>query len=104
MTEELPIVCSLGADDLAARLDVIAAIGAENLISRNTDGDTQLLRFRRGNAVRRSLEEVIAAEARCCAFLDLEIREEAGALVLVIDAPAEAAPVAAGLAAAFAAA
>jgi hypothetical protein len=102
MTQELPIVCSLGADALAARLDTIAAIGAENLISRSTEGNAQLLRFRRGDGVQRSLENIVAAEAKCCSFLDMEIREEAAALVLVIDAPAEAAPVAAELAAAFA--
>ncbi len=102
MAQELPIACSLGADDLAARLETIAAIGAESLISRDTEGDTQLLRFRREEGVRRSLEAIVAAEARCCSFLEMEIRDEAGALVLVIDAPAEAAPVAAELAAAFA--
>ncbi len=103
MTQDLPIVCSLDADNLKARLDLIAAIGASHLISRETDGDTQLLRFRPDDGVRRSLQGVIAAEAKCCSFLDMDIREEAGALVLVIDAPAEAAPVAAELAAAFAA-
>jgi hypothetical protein len=102
MTQELPIVCSLGADDLTARLQLIAEIGAAHLISRDTEGDTQLLRFRRDEGVRRALEAIIDAEAKCCAFLDMKVREEAGALVLVIDAPAEAAPVAAQLAAAFA--
>jgi hypothetical protein len=102
MTQEPPIVCSLGADDLTARLQLIAEIGATHLISRDTEGDTQLLRFRGDDGVRRSLEGIIAAEAKCCAFLDMKIREEAGALVLAIDAPAEAAPVAAQLAAAFA--
>jgi hypothetical protein len=101
MAQELPIVCSLGADDLAARLDLIAALGAAHLISRGTDGATQLLRFKDDDGVRRSLEGIVAAEASCCSFLEMEIREEAGALVLVIDAPADAAPVAAGLAAAF---
>jgi hypothetical protein len=102
MTQELPIVCSLGADDLTARLQLITEIGARHLISRDTEGDTQLLRFRRDEGVRRSLEGIIAAEAKCCAFLEMKIREEVGALVLVIDAPAEAVPVAAQLAAAFA--
>jgi hypothetical protein len=102
MAQELPIVCSLGADDLAARLDLIAAIGAESLISRAAEGDTQLLRFRRDDGVRRALEGIVAAGARCCAFLEMEIREEDGALVLAIDAPADATPVAAALAAAFA--
>jgi hypothetical protein len=102
MAQELPIACSLDADDLTARLQLIAAIGKAHLISRDTEGDTQLLRFRRDDEIRRSLEHVIAAESKCCAFLDMKLREEAGALVLEIDAPAGAAPVAAQLAAAFA--
>jgi MerR family copper efflux transcriptional regulator len=104
MSQELPIACSLGADTLTARLELIAAVGAGNLLSRGTEGDTQLLSFRRDDGVRRSLEEVIAAEGECCPFLDMEIREEGGALVLVIDGPPEGASVAAELAAAFAAA
>jgi hypothetical protein len=56
MPQELPIACSLGADDLVARLDLIAAIGTESLLSRDTEGDTQLLRFRRDEDVRRSPE------------------------------------------------
>ena len=103
MPQEPPIACSLGHDELAARLEVIAAIGAAHLTSRDAEGDTQLLRFRPDDGVRRSLEGIVAAEARCCSFLDMEIREEAATLVLVIDAPTEAAPVAAELAAAFAA-
>jgi hypothetical protein len=103
MAQELPIACSLGADDLKARLDLIAAIGSSHLISREAEGDTQLLRFRSDADVRRSLEGVVAAEERCCSFLAMEIREEAGTLVLVIEAPAGAEPVAAGLAAAFSA-
>jgi hypothetical protein len=102
MAQELPIACSLAAPDLQARLELLAAIGTSHLISRDTEGDTQLLRFRRGDDVRRSLEDVIAAEARCCAFLEMVIREEGEELVLSIDAPADAAPVAAELAAAFA--
>jgi hypothetical protein len=31
MAQELPIACSLGADDLTARLQLIAAIGATHL-------------------------------------------------------------------------
>ncbi len=104
MSQELPIVCSLSTDDLAARLDLIAAIGADALICRDAEGDTQLLRFRRDDGVRRSLKGIVAAEARCCSFLEMEIREEDGALVLAIDAPADALPVAAALAAAFASA
>jgi hypothetical protein len=102
MTEEDPTACSLGASDLQSRLEEIAAAGAENMIARGIEGDRQVLRFRPGAETRRRLEAIVAAEARCCSFLDLSLEERGGELVLSISALADGRPVAAGLAAAFA--
>jgi hypothetical protein len=79
MPQELPIACSLGADDLVARLDLIAAIGAESLLS-----------------------EAPKATPSCSGSGATRTYAARPALVLVIDAPTDAAPVAAELAAAFA--
>lgn len=97
----LPIACSLGADDLRRRLDEIAALGAKSLISRDTDGYGHFLRFRSDPATRRHLETIIAAESKCCAFLDLDLAEAGEELALRISAPADGAPVARELALAF---
>jgi hypothetical protein len=43
------------------------------------------------------LRAAIAAEARCCAFLELDLRRAADALVVTIDGPEEARPVIAQL-------
>lgn len=101
MTTDDPVACSLGAADLEQRLAAVAAIGADSLISREVRDGRHLLRFRGDGATRRRLEEIIAAEARCCAFLDLSLSDENGELLLSIAAPDDAQAVADGLAAAF---
>jgi hypothetical protein len=102
MTDVQPATCSLDTDRLEARLSAIAAIGAESLLSSETEGDRHLLRFRSSPENRRRLEEIAAAEAECCSFLDLDLTEDAGDLMLSVAAPEEGGPVAAELAAAFA--
>jgi hypothetical protein len=101
MTEENPIACSLDPGDLRHRLSEIAAIGAESLIARDTEGDRYLLRFSRNEATRRRLAAIVAAEARCCSFLELSPEDREDALVLSIVAPEGAEAVASQLASAF---
>lgn len=101
MTEETPIACSLSPDDLEQRLMDIAEVGASSLTSREVDGNRHLLRFRADAESRRGLEEIVAAEAECCAFLDLALSEDDGELVLSIAAPEDAQALADRLAAAF---
>jgi hypothetical protein len=101
MDESLPVVCSLGADDLRRRLEEIAALGRESLTGRDADAETQTLRFRRGPATRGRLEGIVAAESDCCPFLEFDLGEEGDELVLKIGAPQEGAAVAAELARAF---
>jgi hypothetical protein len=102
MTADKPIACSLAPDDLQRRLAAIAAIGASKLIAREAEGDRHLLRFRAGTETRRQLEEIVAAEAKCCSFLDLALEDRGGELVLTIAAPPDAQPIADELASAFA--
>lgn len=102
ITEALPIACSLAADDLEQRLAAIAEIGAESLLGHKIEGPRHLLRFRSIAATRRRLEEIVAAEAACCAFLDLKLEEYGEELILSIEAPAAAQPIADELAAIFA--
>ncbi len=101
MTDPRPIACSLGASDLRQRLDEIAAVGAASLIDRDTEGGAHALRFRADETTRRRLEEIVAAEAECCSFLDLELNELEGELVLTLAAPQGGQAFADALAAAF---
>lgn len=102
MTEALPIACSLSAGDLKQRLAAIAEIGEESLINRETDEGRHLLRFRSDAETRKRLEEIVAAEAECCSFLDLALEERGGELILSVAAPEDGQAVADELATAFA--
>jgi hypothetical protein len=102
MTNEDPIACSLEAGALEQRLTAIAEIGADSLISRQAEDGCHLLRFRADAATRRRLEEIIAAEAECCSFLELSLDHNGGELVLSIAAPRDAQALADGLADTFA--
>ena len=55
------------------------------------------LRFRADGDTRARLEAIVAAEAECCPFLDMELCEEADELLLTIVAPEGAEPIAADL-------
>jgi hypothetical protein len=101
MATDLPIVCSLDAGGLEQRLAAIAEVGAEALSGRSVEGGRHELRFRSDPKTRRRLEEVIAAEAECCAFLELSLREAGGELILSIAAPEAGQSTADALAGAF---
>lgn len=62
-------------------------------------GTRALLRFRPD--ARDRLAAFVAAEAECCAFLDLELRDDPDAVVLRIDGPDGAETIVHDLAAAF---
>jgi hypothetical protein len=102
MTDPKPIACSLGANDLQRRLDEIAEVGASSLISRDTENGKHRLRFRSDPKTHRRLEEIVVAEAECCSFLDLDLTEHGGELVLTLAAPDDGQVIADELAAAFA--
>jgi hypothetical protein len=89
------IACSLTGTDLEKRLAEIAAAGK----AARRVGDE--LRFPADRATRERLAAIIAAESHCCPFLSFDLREDAGELVLRIDAPEEAKPIAAELVEAF---
>ena len=101
MTDDTPIACSLGASELEQRLVAIARIGADSLVSRDLKDGRHLLRFRAGAASQAQLEEIVAAEAECCSFLDLSLSIDVDELVLSIAAPQDAQALADGLASTF---
>lgn len=103
MIDPKPIACTLGTSQLRQRLDEIAALGAESLLGHELEDGVRTLRFRRDDRTRRQLEGIVAAEARCCPFLELSIDERDGELILTVDAPTEGRPVADELARAFSA-
>lgn len=101
MTKDIPMACSLDAGELEQRLAAIAEVGANNLISSDTADGSHLLRFPADTTTRRRLEDIVVAEAECCAFLDLSLSEEGDELHLSIGAPKDAQQIADELAGAF---
>lgn len=101
MAHELPIACSLSATDLHTRLQDMNALGRDALLDSHVDGAHARLRFAAAGGVRERVEAIVAAESECCAFLAMRVGDEPGAVVLTIDAPADAEPVVAELVAAF---
>jgi hypothetical protein len=99
MTPDPPIACSLSADEFPIRLEQMRAVGRDSLLSVSRDG---ALRFRADDTTRGRLQDIIAAESRCCPFLAFDPREVDSELRLSITAPEGAKPLAMDLAHAFA--
>jgi hypothetical protein len=102
MADPTPIACSLDAGALRERLAEIEAVGAESLIDKTHEGKLHVLRFRADEKTERRLEEIVAAESRCCAFLDLELTHQDDELILTLAAPAGGEEIAHELAVGFA--
>jgi hypothetical protein len=90
MPVELPIACSLSANEFARRGDEIADLGRAALIGARRHGAQAELRFAAGHGVRERVEAFVAAESSCCAFLTMRIVDEPDVVRLSIDAPAGA--------------
>ncbi len=98
---ELPIVCSLNATDLTARVAEIADLGRYALLESHYDGTRAELRFAAAEDVRARVDAIVAAESQCCAFLTMSVGDDAGAVILTINAPDGAELVVQQLVAAF---
>jgi hypothetical protein len=101
---EVPVACTLTADELPVRRQQIRSLGQDGLLSVEHDARRAILRFRSGAQMRRRIDEIVEAESRCCAFLDFRVEEAGAATLLTISAPAGAEPALSEFAALFTAA
>jgi hypothetical protein len=92
MSTQPPIACTLTEAERPARRAEMAVI-ARDLVSAETQAARGVLRFRRGAATHDRVVAFVEAESRCCAFLRMELREDADALTLSIEGPAGSEPV-----------
>ena len=89
----LPIACTLTPAGMTARLALIDALAADGLLDRTrTDAALRVRPLDRPDIEQRT-RELVAAESKCCAFLDVELNHENGHLVLDIAGPEDARPV-----------
>jgi len=79
----------------------IRALGRDGLEAVERGERSVTLRFRPNPSVRERVEAIVAAESRCCAFLDFSIGEVEHATLLTIGAPEGAEPALHDLAALF---
>jgi hypothetical protein len=95
MAESHPIACSLDAEGYATRLAAVRDLGEVALVRTQRHGiDAGVdLFFREGEEIHRRLRNLVAAESKCCAFLDMKLHAADGTLRLSISGPAHAAPV-----------
>lgn len=92
MTEP-PIACNLTPDGMTARLGLIDALAADALLDRVRTDSGLRVRLRDTPEIEQRTRELVAAESRCCAFLDFTLERDDTALVLEISGPEEARPV-----------
>jgi drug/metabolite transporter superfamily protein YnfA len=76
MTSDLPIVCSLTAEELPARLAEIRAVSRAALRATRVRGSSAVLHFDSRPGIRERLAAIVAAEAECCAFLTMTLAGE----------------------------
>jgi hypothetical protein len=101
---EVPVACTLSADELPARRQQIRSLGKDGLLSVEHDARRAIFRFRSGAQMRRRIDEIVEAESRCCAFLDFRVEEAGDVTLLTISAPGGGEPELSELAALFTAA
>jgi len=85
---EIPIACTLAAGALRVRLAWIGRVTDSHLLSHRLEGATLQLAYR--SEARGDLERIVAAERTCCTFLDFDLADDDGLVMLRIRAPAGA--------------
>jgi hypothetical protein len=85
-----PIACTLSPGDYRRRADELTALAAGSLRARERIDGGQRLVFSDSDQIAPQLRAVVAAEAGCCAFLQMELTRTADGLVLDITGPPDA--------------
>jgi MerR family copper efflux transcriptional regulator len=92
---DTPIACSLPPAEFASRRASIDQIARSALMSRERIEDGARLAF--AAEAEDALRELIAAEAQCCPFLQMDLRRSGDALTLDVTGPEDAQPLIAEL-------
>jgi hypothetical protein len=95
---DLPIACSLTAEQLPARRAALVELVEHALLDARVSGRVT---FRRDERSEAALDEFVRAERECCPFFDLEVTPYSDTLVLEIGGPADAEPLITALVEAF---
>jgi hypothetical protein len=99
---ELPIACTLGAADGAARLRRWAALVDRFPPRAERSGNQLGIRWRLDAPGARELQGLAAAERECCSFVTWSVGHDGADTLLLITAPADRPEVLAAVASLFA--
>jgi hypothetical protein len=75
-TASVPLACTLGPEDGPARLRRWQRLAAAAAPEARRVGHRLEVRYRPGPGIREELEDLAAAEARCCTFVAWGVTEE----------------------------
>src|SRR5436190_18140175 len=81
---ELPIACTLDANDGGERLSRWGALSAGGAPSVGREADALVVAYPAGHGVREELQVLAAAERECCSFAEWEVEQDADRVVLRI--------------------
>lgn len=84
-TADTPIACTLGTDDLGRRLAWIRQVTERCLVDHQLESATLRLTYR--NDALHDLQQIVAKERECCAFLHYALEPCADMVRLTIQAP-----------------
>ena len=100
---ELPMACSLGASDRPARLQRWQHLAPDRSPDHSTHHGELEVRYQPGPEVLAELQDLVAEERVCCAFVRWAVTEDSGQPVLCVTAqpgsPQDIEPIAAMFAA-----
>lgn len=83
--DQLPVACTLGPADGAARVARWQALSKTRLDVRHEPGEVVVL-YESRRAVHEELESLVAAERECCGFAEWEVTRDSENVVLRIRA------------------
>ncbi|MGH2954898.1 MAG: hypothetical protein ACRDK9_12965 [Solirubrobacterales bacterium] len=90
MTEKT-IACTLSAAEQAQRVASSNAVVVDNMLDVTASERGASMRFR--PEAQDALHDLIAAESKCCAFLEFDLQPEGDALRLTVEGPEGARPI-----------
>jgi hypothetical protein len=98
---ELPIACTLGPEDGAARAERWRALAEKGRPSARRIGHRLEVRYELAPGVHDELEALAAAERRCCSFVAWDVGRDGPHAVLRVTAPPDTPDDVASIAALF---
>lgn len=81
---ELPVACTLGPDDGAARIQRWEALSTKGRLSARRTGPLLEVRYTSEPGLQEELQKLAVAERQCCSFAEWNVTQEEDHVVLQI--------------------